>query len=897
MTDIAATEPVVPGKTDLDATAHWQRYEHGRTRGHREYCQQAKKNENFFLGAQDGKGGQWDDVDRALLAAQGRPAYEFNELMPSVNSAVGYQIHNRMDIAFKPRGGKADQDQADIRSKIAMQIADRNKLHWLETQVFTDGIIQQRGYFDIRLDFAENLQGNIAITTLDPLDVVPDPDAKQYDPDTWSDVCISRWLTFDEVEEQFGHDMRVKVENMNNDDADHGDDDGGEERNKFGNSQSGAAYDAFYVDGQVSRVRVIDRQRWVYSLTKVGVWPDTGDVKIIEDQTPEALAKLANEGVIITKRMQKRVKWTVSTRDHMLHDGWSPYRHFTVVPYFAYFRRGKTRGMIDNGIGPQEALNKAMSQYIHVVNGTANGGWTVEEDSLTNMRTDELEDHGAKTGLVVEYKKGSTPPAKIQPNTMPAGVDKLIDRASKALKDVTVPEAMRGVNGPEVAGIAIQSKQFASQQQLATPLDNLSYTRNLLAIRMLALMQTFYTDARVFAITETNPSTGKEETTEIAINQFDPMTGTYTNDMTEGDYDVVVTDQPMAATFGESQFKQALELKNAGIDIPDSTVIRHSNLTDKAEILASMADSAKADPMKEAKIALLNAQAAKTTADVDDVKNASIKKMMEAMFSGMQGAEVIATNPAVAPIADELLMASGYRRPNPMGDDPNFPTPDVLSGAVPAIADMPTSTTREVIPLTKPTTPGVGKQRGIETLRADSGPQAPTVNENVMDGAPGFADGGMIDEDDPRVYGNFMDRGPTGSDTGFEPSTFTPSRFQAATPQNRGARAAQFAQDEKNEAAAQAAYDAPAQFGNTMAEFGGIDKDEGIRSRFANGGMIRGPGTGTSDSIPAINTDNGQPIKVSNGEFIIPESVVQIMGKEFFESLIQRFHTPVQDSK
>ncbi|MBA5605198.1 hypothetical protein H3H36_07475 [Duganella sp. FT3S] len=40
----------------------------------------------------------------------------------------------------------------------------------------------------------------------------------------------------------------------------------------------------------------------------------------------------------------------------------------------------------------------------------------------------------------------------------------------------------------------------------------------------------------------------------------------------------------------------------------------------------------------------------------------------------------------------------------------------------------------------------------------------------------------------------------------------------------------------------------------------------------ANGGMIRGPGTGTGDSVTAVA--NGQPVAVSNGEFRIPAAVV-----------------------
>jgi len=65
---------------------------------------------------------------------------------------------------------------------------------------------------------------------------------------------------------------------------------------------------------------------------------------------------------------------------------------------------------------------------------------------------------------------------------------------------------------------------------------------------------------------------------------------------------------------------------------------------------------------------------------------------------------------------------------------------------------------------------------------------------------------------------------------------------------------------------------------------------QGQKQAFATGGQIRGPGTGTSDSIPAVNTSTGQHIKVSNGEFIIPKHVVDAKGTEFFENLVNKYN-------
>lgn len=53
---------------------------------------------------------------------------------------------------------------------------------------------------------------------------------------------------------------------------------------------------------------------------------------------------------------------------------------------------------------------------------------------------------------------------------------------------------------------------------------------------------------------------------------------------------------------------------------------------------------------------------------------------------------------------------------------------------------------------------------------------------------------------------------------------------------------------------------------------------------FAEGGHIRGPGTGTSDSIPAL-INGTTPIAVSNNEFIQPEKAVNKYGLGFMEAV------------
>lgn len=685
----------------------WQRYEYARDRGHSTFCEAVSRLEDYYLGGGD----QWSEDDKALLDSEGRPHLEFNEVMPAVNSAVGYQIANRADISFKPRAGLANQEIANVLSKVAMQIADNTQLHWLETDVFTDGMIQRRGWWNVRLNFDDSMKGEVGLEQLDPMDVLPDPDAKNYDPDQWGDVIITRWLTYDEVEQRYGKSARKKAEQFAGTglnpgaEEDFGEREGEERRNSFGDEQT-QAWDAYTGEKSLRRVRVIDRQKFIYATTKVMITGDSGDVRPCDDWTPERIANETEKGGLLTRKMMKRVRWTVTTYDALLHDDWSPFPFLSTVLFAPYFRRGKTRGMVDNAMGPQDALNKAVSQFIHIITTTANSGWQVEEDSLSNMDTDDLEAEGSKSGLVLEFKKGTTPPAKIPPGQLPAGVDRIIDRLTRTLKDNTVPDAMRGLESDDTSGLMLQSRQYAAQQALALPLSNLARSRHLLARRILWVIQNYYDDERIFRITRTNVRTGKPEDEEIRINVYDPATKTILNDLTIGEYDVVITEQPQQVTFENGQFEQVMKMREAGIAIKDYHVVRASNLADKTDILEDMASQGeKPDPLTEADIALKAAQTRKADAE-------ATSKKIETQFSAIQTAQVIATLPQTAPLADALLRSGGYQDEDAAPIVPQLPAPmqDV---------PLPPANTNPLTP-TNPDSPAVGLNQGIETPVADS---------------------------------------------------------------------------------------------------------------------------------------------------------------------------------
>mgnify|MGYP000209072110 FL=1 len=565
------------------ASKQWDRYTRARDNGHLEYIDMAKKCDAFY------RGEQWDEDDVAALDSEGRPALTINTILPTVNTVLGEQSTRRADVRFKPRRG-GDEETANVLTKLYMQIADNNKLDWVEQQVFSDGLILDgRGFFDVRMDFSDHVEGEIRITAKDPLDILIDPDAKDYDPKTWNEVFETKWMTLDEIEELYGkkkaEDLRFVAENGNS----FGRDSIEYEENRYGDLDSSDDYLGAGIPGDdeyrnVRSLRVIERQHKRMKRVDCFVDPNTGDQRDVPEEWSDRKAKkfAKQYGLDIISKVKRKVRWTVTCDQVVLHDDWSPYNDLTIVPYFAYFRRGRPFGMVRNLLSPQEQLNKIASQELHIVNTTANSGWMVESGSLIGMTADDLEEHGAETGLVLEYNRGSNPPVKIQPNQIPTGLDRISQKAQMNIKSISgVNDSMLGTDGAEVSGVAIQAKQNRGVVMIQVPLDNLRKARHFLAEKILDLVQAFYTEQRIIMITnEDSPLKTREP---LVVNQMTPE-GRVVNDITLGEYDVIISTAPARDSFDEVQFAEALNLRQVGVSIPDDAIIEYSHLARKQEL-------------------------------------------------------------------------------------------------------------------------------------------------------------------------------------------------------------------------------------------------------------------------------------------------------------------------
>jgi hypothetical protein len=194
---------------------------------------------------------------------------------------------------------------------------------------------------------------------------------------------------------------------------------------------------------------------------------------------------------------------------------------------------------------------------------------------------------------------------------------------------------------------------------LAKVTDSLNRTDHILARNILDMVQQYYTEPRIINVTQDRLT---NQTEQVMINQVDPATGEILNDLTIGEYDVVVTSTPVRETLEDSQFQQALALRELGIPIPDETLLENSRLLHKSEIIEKMKAAAQSpEAMAQAELEKMAAElsVAKSKAETARLEADALLKQSKADKENMSAQKAAAgdSQEEMAKFEAEMAMA------------------------------------------------------------------------------------------------------------------------------------------------------------------------------------------------------------------------------------------------
>lgn len=533
-------------------------------------------------------GEQWSPEDLYTAKENGIDPLTINRIFPAVNLIIGSQKANRQNIIAKARTSK-DGQMAEIMTESIQFVLDQNQGQFHISNAFKDSVISGIGWVHVGLN-PDPRKETIKLTQRDWKEVWWDPFASPWlDPEECRYMFFQRWMDLDALIGMFPEkerDIERAYDGLSSHDVDylsvHGDqaDDVEQYKRVLGSGN--------WVDPQRKRVRPVEM--W-YPLLKDCLFAKLPDGRVLEipENAPEQQQfELMTASVEIIKAKVRKMHTMTLLGLEVLQDMPSPHGHdeYPYVPFIGYTDRFNFPYGVPRQIrGQNEEVNKRRSMALALLQKKR---ILFEEDAAKDPQT--LHDEINAMDGSVELNEGGLAKIKIiEGQALSQGQAELMWASESEIKQIagTNDEAM-GYKSNAVSGKALENKQRQSNTILAELFDNGRRSQFRIGRLTSSEIQDKWKGPKILRITD--KITNAERFVEInqpTPNEFGAVE--IKNDITQGMYDMVVSDAPQTDTTREQSLNLLIEwVKQAPPEvIPQlmSFALELSNLPNKEALL------------------------------------------------------------------------------------------------------------------------------------------------------------------------------------------------------------------------------------------------------------------------------------------------------------------------
>jgi hypothetical protein len=529
---------------------------------HRAFTKQANTAFDFY------DGDQWDAEDRQKLKEEGRPALTINLTRPQLDLLCGVQRQEKVDLKFIGRT-ENDAPVAEAMTKLVKYVCDRNDLEMRQGDVFFDGAVTGRGWFVTEMSYRDDfLNGEIVVRKEDPDEVIIPRGVER-------DLSDCPWLlrikrvpiqTAKRLWPKFADKFQTIAEIR---EAQKQVDEGESDYGEASDAQPAGTYEG--EEAGKDDVEVIEAHWEDFEPVRFVVDANTGDVQQVQDE--EAAKKAASEipGVKIIERHRRVIKCARLSGSAVLEGPITlPDNRYPLVPFFCYRGRKCDYGVVKNIVDPQLEVNKRRSQTLHIINTSANSGWIADDAELLA----QLEAFGSRPGMTA-LKKAGTTYERIQPAALPAAVMQMEQQSKDDIKAISgVNSDLLGIREATQSGVAIDLRMRQGLTVIAQIFDNFRLALKEVARRIAARIIAYMPEDEIGRIL------GEEAAPDLitAIKNADILK-----------YDLVAAQSPSSPSVRMSNFMMLMEMKKAGVPIPDDLIVEASDIPGKEKILEKLA--------------------------------------------------------------------------------------------------------------------------------------------------------------------------------------------------------------------------------------------------------------------------------------------------------------------
>lgn len=503
----------------------------------------------------------WTDLYNTLPVAQ-RKQFNFNRIRRVVNMVSGHQRRNRKSTIVSPVEN-GDEVTADQFTKIMYWINNQEGVLNTISDAFHGALVTGMNLLQLWVDYrTDPISGDIKVDNCSYNSFLMDPFFKRQDLSDCNGIWKRSFLTRRECASLLP-DRADDIMGLSGNNTTDGKFEYMPESNTRGNNDL-LNYDEFYYRDYRTQRMLVDTQ--------------TGESMEWKSEDKESLDRFLRTYPQVTVIEQEipTVKVAIVIQNIVFYDGPNPIGidNYPFVPVFGYFNpsvsnfdqriQGIVRGLRD----AQFLYNRRKVIELDILESQINSGWIYKENALVNPKDVFLSGQGRGLALKEDAQMSDVMP--IMPPQVPPSMIQLSEILAKEVQEISgVNEELLGSATDEKAGILSMLRQGAGLTTLQVLFDNLDHAQKILGKLILNVVQNNFTPGKVKRIIEEEP------TPQFFHKAF-------------GKYDAAVEEGLNTTTQKQMQFAQLLQLREAGVPIPDDVLIKAATVQNKKDITESI---------------------------------------------------------------------------------------------------------------------------------------------------------------------------------------------------------------------------------------------------------------------------------------------------------------------
>ena len=507
----------------------------------------------------------WNDL-YGNLPANRRRQFSFNRIRRVVNMISGHQRRNRKSTIVTPIEN-GDAETADQFTKVLMWANEQEGILETISEAFHGSLVTGMNLLQVWVDYrSDPISGNIRVDNCSYNSFLIDPYFRKTDLSDCNALWKRTYLTKREIISLLPDQVET-VMGLQGNDSGTGRDSKFQfmpENYNYG-MKNLLTYDEFYYRDFRTQKMLVDTK--------------TGETMEWKSQDEDALKAFLQHYPQITVVDQEipTVRLAIVVQGKVFYDGPNPIGTdgYPFVPVFAYYNPQipympyRIQGVVRNLRDAQYLYNRRKAIELDILESQINSGYKYKENALVNPKDIFLSGQGR--GLALKEEALMTDVEQIVAPQIPPSMIQLSEILAREIQEISgVNEELLGSAMDDKAGVLSMLRQGAGLTTLQGLFDQLDRSQKLLGKIMIDIIQTNFTPGKIMKILE-----GKEPSPQFYNKAF-------------GKYGAAVEEGLNTTTQRQMQFAQLLQLREAGVPVPDTILLEACTVQNKKELIENI---------------------------------------------------------------------------------------------------------------------------------------------------------------------------------------------------------------------------------------------------------------------------------------------------------------------